>query len=88
MVTIIETFVTTNEQRRGFRLQQKQQKQQNAQVITALGGPSAVSRLVNLTPQAVSMWKSRGIPEGWRFFLEQHLSKLQPELEDKTCQTQ
>lgn len=40
-----------------------------AQLIDALGGPSAVARLITddkhnepITPQAVSAWKSQGIP--------------------------
>lgn len=41
----------------------------SAQLIKALGGPSAVARLITddghnepITPQAVSAWKSQGIP--------------------------
>ena len=40
-----------------------------AQLIDALGGPSAIARLITddkhnepVTPQAVSAWKSQGIP--------------------------
>lgn len=42
-------------------------------VIDALGGPSKVVELLGgdgvITPQAVSQWKRKGIPRGWRTFL-------------------
>ena len=45
-------------------------------LIDELGGPSAVARelvrrmaLDEMTPQAVSMWKRRGIPFGYRIHL-------------------
>jgi hypothetical protein len=46
-------------------------------IIDALGGPSEVARLCDLTPQAVSQWygrdadgKERQIPKSWRRYLE------------------
>lgn len=46
-------------------------------IIETLGGPSEVSRLCGVTPQAVSQWygkdadgNERDIPKAWRRFLE------------------
>lgn len=39
-------------------------------VIDALGGPSALADMLDVTQQAVSMWKVRGeIPAGWHYRL-------------------
>jgi hypothetical protein len=46
-------------------------------IIDALGGPSEVARLCDLTPQAVSQWygkdadgKERDMPKSWRRYFE------------------
>lgn len=44
-------------------------------VITALGGPSELAVMLDVTQQAVSMWKVRGeIPSGWHYRL--HIEAL------------
>ena len=35
-------------------------------LINALGGTSAVARICNVRPQAVSQWKKKGIPKSTR----------------------
>ena len=35
------------------------------EVIDALGGPTAVGEKLDIGQNAVSMWKTRGIPPGW-----------------------
>lgn len=46
---------------------------QAIRVIEALGGPSKTSELLGgsdvITPQAISQWKTNGIPKGWRAYL-------------------
>ena len=44
-------------------------------IISAMGGPSELAELLDVTQQAVSMWKVRGeIPSGWHYRL--HLEAL------------
>jgi hypothetical protein len=44
-------------------------------VIAALGGPSDLAEMLDVTQQAVSMWKVRGeIPAGWHYRL--HIEAL------------
>lgn len=54
-------------------------------LIEALGGASQVGRLIDVAPQAVSNWKSRGIPaHAWpavRDLARQRGIKVAPELE-------
>lgn len=41
-------------------------------IIEDLGGPSKIANDLcggDITPQAVSQWKSKGIPDGWRKYL-------------------
>lgn len=45
-------------------------------VIAALGGSSAVARLCDVDPAAVSQWKGDGIPHARR----QYLQLLRPEV--------
>ena len=45
-------------------------------VIEALGGPTAVAKLCDVTVQAVSQWKDSGIPKARR----QYLAILRPDL--------
>ena len=44
--------------------------QEAISVIDALGGPSAVARLCEVTPQAVSQWREDGIPNARRMYLK------------------
>ena len=39
------------------------------QIIDDLGGTSKVAELCDITPQAVSQWKEKGIPKPWSKFL-------------------
>ncbi|SIT27961.1 Cro/CI family transcriptional regulator [Achromobacter sp. MFA1 R4] len=41
----------------------------DAQIIDALGGTSEVARLCEVTPGAVSQWKTEGIPKPRLMFL-------------------
>lgn len=43
------------------------------EIITKLGGTSATARLCKITPQAVSQWKSNGIPRSVRPLLVAYL---------------
>lgn len=38
-------------------------------VIERLGGPTAVAQLCDITPQAVSQWRTNGIPKSWIKYL-------------------
>ena len=38
--------------------------------IQKLGGPSAVARMCNVTRSAVTQWKTDGIPDARRMYLE------------------
>jgi hypothetical protein len=41
------------------------------QLIDALGGTSEVAKLCGgITPQAVSQWRSKGVPKSWRLFIQ------------------
>lgn len=42
----------------------------DAQIIDALGGTSEVARLCEVTPGAVSQWKTEGIPKPRLMFLK------------------
>ena len=45
------------------------------EMINRLGGPTAVARAIgNVSPKAVSMWKTRGLPS-WSFLAFKHLMK-------------
>lgn len=45
------------------------------EIIDRLGGPTAVARAIgNVSPKAVSMWKSRGLPS-WSFLAVRKLLK-------------
>lgn len=41
----------------------------DSELIDALGGPSAVAKLLEVTPQAVSQWRDKGIPRARRMYL-------------------
>ncbi len=43
----------------------------DTQRINKLGGVAEVARLCGLHISSVSKWKVRGIPEGWKRYLEQ-----------------
>ena len=45
-------------------------------LIERLGGPTAVARLCEVTPQAVSQWRDNGIPKPW----EKYLRLLRPDV--------
>lgn len=57
----------------GAMNKQDQVNQEAVQVIDSLGGPSNMAELLGgsdvITPQAISQWKKKGIPKGWRAFL-------------------
>lgn len=40
------------------------------EIIDALGGTSAVAKLCEITPQAVSQWKDKGIPKTQQLYLK------------------
>ena len=46
------------------------------EIIDALGGPTAVSKLCGITQPSVSEWKHNGIPKGWR----NYFTLLRPDL--------
>jgi DNA-binding transcriptional regulator YdaS (Cro superfamily) len=41
----------------------------DSELIDALGGPSAVAKLLEVTPQAVSQWREKGIPRARKMYL-------------------
>ncbi len=46
-------------------------KPTDAEIIDRLGGPAEVARLCGITDRRnVANWKARGIPDGWRKYLE------------------
>lgn len=54
----------------------KGQIHRDSELIDLLGGPAEVARLCRVTTAAVSQWKSDGIPEARRMYLE----LLRPEI--------
>lgn len=50
----------------------------DSQIIDALGGTAEVARLCKVRPPSVSEWRTRGIPQARRQFLE----LLRPEVFD------
>ncbi len=38
-------------------------------IIDALGGPTAIARQYDITPQYVSKWRRKGIPRPWLLLL-------------------
>lgn len=45
-------------------------------IIDLLGGTSAVARLCEVSPQAISQWRASGIPKPW----EKYLRAVKPEV--------
>ena len=41
----------------------------DSDLIDKLGGPSAVAKLLEVTPQAVSQWRDKGIPRARMMYL-------------------
>lgn len=48
----------------------------DSELIDKAGGTTAVARICGVTPAVVTNWKSRGIPTGWRKFLEVAVPKV------------
>ena len=45
-------------------------------IIDALGGTAQVARICGVRPQAVSQWKTNGIPKPWLKFLQSAYPKV------------
>lgn len=48
----------------------------NGQVIDAFGGTNKCALRWDVTPGAVSQWRSEGIPSGWHLRMDYELQKL------------
>lgn len=55
---------------------------QTTQIIDALGGTVATAKLCNVTPHAVSQWRTRGFPKARIMFLR----AVRPDLFPKEMQ--
>jgi hypothetical protein len=42
----------------------------DSEIIDALGGPAVLADVCQVVPQAISIWRTKGIPLGWRRYLE------------------
>jgi transcriptional regulator with XRE-family HTH domain len=45
-------------------------------IIEALGGTAKVAGICGVSPQAVSQWKTKGIPKPWLKFLQSAYPKV------------
>lgn len=45
------------------------------QLITHLGGPTAIGEWLGISQEAVSLWKRRGLPPGWHFRIAARLRR-------------
>lgn len=53
-------------------------KEEAKNLIQKHGGTSAVARLCEISPQAVSQWKQKGIPKPWLKVLKLYGNGSQP----------
>jgi len=54
----------------------------DAEIITALGGPSKVAERFGLQRNSVCNWKTRGIPRWWRKMVAEHARRVKVTLPD------